>query len=150
MPDVAPDEVDMDVRFVATCVLLGVTGLFDLRYKKIPIFPIIIGSILGGAVMIAEGAGGGEILSALLPGMLLIIVAFVTREKIGYGDGFLLVSLGLLEGAGACWEDLMMGLFFAAMFGIILLVFGEKGKETEVPFVPFLMAAHLLRLIPRI
>lgn len=140
----------MDVGFWATWMLLSVTCVFDLRYKKIPILPIIIGSILGGVVMIAEGTVGREVISALLPGMLLIIVAFMTKEKVGYGDGFLLMSLGLLEGAGVCWEDLMIGLFLAAVFGIILLIFGKKGKETEVPFVPFLMTAHLLHFIPEI
>lgn len=145
MPDVVLNEVNMG--FWVARVLLGITCIFDLRYKKIPMLPIIIGSVWGGVLLIANKSGGTEVLNALFPGMLLVIVAFMTKEKVGYGDGFLLMSLGLLEGAGACWKDLMIGLFLAAVFGIILLFFGKKGKETEVPFVPFLLGGHLIRSI---
>lgn len=137
----------MDIGFWGAWVLLGVTSIFDLRYKRIPLLLIISGTVLGVVAIITRGAESSELVYALMPGILLLITAFLTREKIGYGDGMLLLGLGLLEGVIGCLGDLLIGLLLASVFGLILFVFGKRGREITLPFVPFLLAAHALRFL---
>ncbi len=139
--------MNIDIGFWATWVLLGVACVFDLVYKKIPFLLIICGGAIGGVVIAANGFEGRSLCYALIPGMLLLLTAFLTGEKVGYGDGMLLLVLGLLEGAGECLGDLLIGLFLVIVFAILLLILGRKEKNTMVPFAPFLMVAHTVRFL---
>ncbi len=139
--------MNIDIGFWGTWVLLGVACVFDLVYKKIPFLLIICGGAIGGVVIAANGFEGRSLCYALIPGMLLLLTAFLTGEKVGYGDGMLLLVLGLLEGAGECLGDLLIGLFLVVVFAMLLLIIGKKGKNTMVPFAPFLMVAHTVRFL---
>lgn len=139
--------MNVDIGFWSVWVLLAVACVFDLVYKKIPFLLIISGGAVGCIAIVTEGVGEMNLCYALIPGMLLLLIAFMTKEKVGYGDGLLLIVLGLLEGAGECLGDLLIGLFLVVIFAMVLLIFGKKGKNTMIPFAPFLMAAHTLRFL---
>ena len=80
-----------------------------------------------------------QLLAGLLPGIFLLILARITREAVGYGDGLILLFIGLSLGFWEC-----IGIFFAGLLGIFLaavlalLLFGRK-KSLEIPFIPFLL-----------
>lgn len=145
--DAATDEVYMNIGIWVTWLLLGTACVFDLIYKKIPLLLIISGGVVGVIETVIGGEGVRELLYALIPGVLLLITSFFSGEKVGYGDGMLLLALGLLEGARACLGDLLIGLFLVSFFGLILFIFRKKGKGITVPFVPFLLVAHALRTL---
>ena len=80
----------------------------DFSKQKIPLW------MIGTSCVIAVGLrigftflGKTEIslmgfLAALLPGCVLLLLAFVTREQIGYGDGMVLMIIGILYPVGRC------------------------------------------------
>lgn len=79
-------------------------------------------------------------LSSFIPGILMILLSFLTRESIGYGDSILLllcsVGVGLWNGIFI----IMCSFIYSAIFSLTLLIKGKNKKET-IPFVPFIFLA---------
>ena len=75
-----------------------------------------------------------------MPGVFFLILSFVTREKVGYGDGWMLLMIGLFAGYEDCFVILMLGLVLESVTALVLLVFRKIRREDEIPFAPFLLA----------
>ena len=135
---------------IANGIMLGVLGgfaIYDLKYKKVPVWAVLVfGAVVLGYRFYA-GAGIVELLFGLVPGILLLLTAFCTRESIGYGDGMVLCVLGLFLGIKNALAVLGMALFLAALPAGLLLVLKRAGRKTELPFLPCLFAGALLRLV---
>ena len=105
--------------------------------------------LLGGMVhmiyLFCSGADGwGELLMGLLPGALVLGLAFLTREQIGYGDGLLLLTLGCCLGIESTLGILMGGLYISFVVSLFLLVLKRAGRNTRIPFVPCLFLGYML------
>lgn len=134
----------------AECVMLGsllVLSVIDLRTGKIPVLPV---ALLGMAVLGYRGWNGAPVLdiaAGVIPGVVLLLVARVTKESIGYGDGIVLLVLGVFCGAVKTVAILGMSLMIAAVLSMILLVLKKAGRKTALPFIPCLCSAYLLCLL---
>ena len=73
----------------------------------------------------------------LWPGIALLLLAAVSREKIGYGDGWLILGMGMWRPAEEIVSALLTGCVLCAGAGLIR-------KEKELPFVPFLTAGYIV------
>lgn len=76
-------------------------------------------------------------------GGIFLLVGWLTKEAIGYGDGLGLVILGLFEG----WVGMipiMFGAFLlSAVYGLWRML-GLKGQMSDMmPFYPFLLLAFI-------
>ena len=124
-------------------IYMSVCTVFDIRRREIPLLLILFGiaAVLGinvwwiraGIVTVAE------IGIALLPGVFFLLTSFFTREKVGYGDGLLLIILGLLLGAYRCFLILSIGLVLSAVVSLLLLLLHRAGRHSQIPFAPFLI-----------
>ena len=81
-----------------------------------------------------------NIVAAVLPGLMLLLLSGLTEEKIGRGDGDMVLVLGLLLGVGKCTAVLCAASFFSAIYAGVGLVAGKLGKASRLAFAPFLMA----------
>ena len=74
----------------------------------------------------------------MLPGLFLILLAYLTSEQVGYGDGLAVLILGCFLGAGKCAAVCGTAFMLSGLFttGKICLK-----KEEPVPFLPFLLGA---------
>ncbi|MBQ7954723.1 MAG: hypothetical protein IJ282_03150 [Lachnospiraceae bacterium] len=135
----------MDIGFGCAWILLGVGCVFDLLNKRLPVLFIVCGGIAGGIIAFCEGMSCQEFLGAMLPGVIMVFVGFVSGEKVGYGDGMILMVLGLMEGGKMCVWDMGVGVLMAAVLGMGLLVFKKARSDARIPFVPFLLAAHTIQ-----
>lgn len=79
----------------------------------------------------------------MLPGALLLLLAFVTK-KAGYGDGIVLCCLGMVLGGEKSLMLLGISLFLTSLFALVLLVMHRVRRNSCLPFVPFLAAAWLV------
>jgi leader peptidase (prepilin peptidase)/N-methyltransferase len=77
--------------------------------------------------------------AALLPGVIFWAISYVTREKVGYGDGWVLLMIGLFIGAAKCIAVLVAALLAETVCLILLLAMRKIHRDDEVPFVPFLL-----------
>ena len=126
--------------------LFHLTPVYSIRdsivQKEIPFVGIILGGFMGVAINLWQIAGGYlsfvEIGLAVLPGCFFLLVGFVTGQKVGYGDGLLLVVIGLFTGFNRCALILCISLVLLSVSALVLLCIRKVGKNSKIPFVPFL------------
>lgn len=130
---------------VAVWIFLAVGSIYDGRYQRIPVVLVAVGALAG--VLLGDRGTPAGWMYCLLPGIGMLFLAFLTGEKVGYGDGLFLCALGLLTGVEECLTDMMFGLLGACLVSILLLLLKKGTVKTKIPFVPFLLAGHILQRI---
>ena len=134
-------------------MLMGNIFLFwgtwqDIKEKKVTGNYLRIGAVVGLLYKIAGIAQKADLvkdwMGALLPGIVLLILAKMTKEKIGYGDGSVIVILGNYWNLKEIWLVLQGALVLTMIVSVILLITKKVGKEYEMPFLPFLWLSHTL------
>ena len=121
-------------------------SLKDLRSRTISIISIVGFGIAG--ILWAFAAGDInwiKLLAGLVPGLVLLGISLLSPQAVGCGDGLALLVVGIYCGFSQALASLFWGLLFSAASGIILLITKKGKKETEIPFIPFLMIGFLLQ-----
>ncbi|MBQ6806943.1 MAG: prepilin peptidase [Lachnospiraceae bacterium] len=131
-------NIIIGIAFIIVCIC----AIYDVKKKEIPFVGIILGGFMGVAINLWQIAGGYlsfvEIGLAVLPGCFFLLVGFVTGQKVGYGDGLLLVVIGLFTGFNRCALILCISLVLLSVSALVLLCIRKVGKNSKIPFVPFL------------
>ena len=132
-------------------------SVIDLRHFLLPnriIYPVTGASIvLLGIAAIAEGdldAFGRALLCAVGAFGVFLVLHLVSPRAMGFGDVRLAFLLGLdlgWLGAGEVVLGLLLGFFYGAAIGLVLLVSGARSRRDHIPFGPFLAAGALTALI---
>lgn len=136
------------IRECAVAALLLANAISDVMAREILLFPtgaFLVGG-LAAKMLYAwwkQTTIPTSFFLCLLPGIVLLIIAWVTRGKIGAGDGLLFLTMGVW----LSWREIVLLLtlsfFLAGAAAGILLFRKHSGKET-FPFVPFILAAWIL------
>jgi len=135
---------------VAEYVMLGsllVLSVMDLRTGKIPVLPVVLLGVAAALYRWWNDVPFLEVLAGIIPGGALLWMAWVTKESIGYGDGIVLLVLGLFCGVAKTIAVLGLSLVLAAVLSMILLILKKAGRKTALPFVPCLCSGYILCLL---
>lgn len=122
----------------------------DIKTNLIPTLPT---TIITGIIVVNHSfqfiCNAHEYVYFLLPfipGLIMLMLSFLSKEALGYGDSALFIlcsiSLGMLNG----FIIILISFIYSALFSIILLIKGNSGKST-IPFAPFITAAFITYLI---
>ena len=144
----------MGLEWVVNGVMLAFCSIQDIREKEISLWKLKVYGILAAAVSIWKLFSPEDdllllicrLLAGLLPGIFILVLAKITREAVGYGDGLILLFIGPSLGFWEC-----IGIFFIGLLGVFLaavlvaLFFGRK-KGLEIPFIPFLLTGLAVTL----
>ena len=136
---------------IGVFLMLSISSIFDIRKKSIPIQILVAAGIWAVICLtLSVTENGAEVLAGSLPGLLpgavLLMLGFLTQQKVGYGDGILLIIMGLMEGVRMVLLTFCIGLFLQSILAVILVLFKKADKQTQIPFVPFLLTARVLIL----
>lgn len=137
-------------KFALTALWLIAMSIFDLLEKRVPVWLLVTGGIPAiVAAMYAYMKGMGslsQILFGMLPGVLLLAVAAVTR-KAGWADGIVLLIMGLLTDLWECMAYFMISLLAMSIVSLLLLILRKVGKNATLPYIPFLCAGYFIRVV---
>lgn len=136
----------MSVIIVNLYLLLGTVQ--DIKNKKISNYYLWIGGIIGLFFNIIECweevSKVAEWLIAFIPGVVVLVLAKITKEKIGTGDGWVVIILGNFLTAFEISILLQVAIILAAVFSLILLCGKRVSVSYSIPFLPFLWLSHFL------
>ena len=133
--------------YIITFILLIYESIVDIRQMKIDvraaiivfIFDIVVGLTCYGRHIESMAIGA-------IVGGLLIFLAWVSRQRIGYGDGIIFVVIGIcmepLELIGILWCSTLL----AGIYGMIKIIVCKKGRDYKLPLIPFVTAAYAAML----
>lgn len=151
----------LTVFYLVSASVLVLIFLFDLESMEIPNILLWIGVGWALPMLLVLDAFAplpqtsiwslhlySGVLAGLIAFLPLFLMAAISREKwMGMGDGFLAFFLGLVVG----WPHMMLALILAfgmgAFVGVLLIAFGKKGMQSQVPLGPFLILGAFLALL---
>ncbi len=123
-------------------LFLAVCAVFDGFSRKVPLAVVWLGMFLAVCLRIGGAMGESglmEVALSLLPGAGFFLLGFLTREKVGYGDGWTLLMIGLFSGLYRCFLILLFGLIAESAVAVVLLALQKINRNHEIPFLPFLL-----------
>lgn len=121
-----------EVNFWWVLVHLLVLSVEDIKEQQLSmLFILELG--LGGLVYVLYGGHRPQ----LGLGIFLLALGYGTKEKIGYGDGYLILALGMWLSYTALMKTFFLGICMASLYGICV-------QKRELPFVPFLTLAYMI------
>ena len=130
---------------LSICYLIGLS-VSDLKYKKINRAAAYIFVILGAICMFIFRPGDNLVLSILV-GAAVLLLSALSREAVGYGDGLILMGIGLFLGWRVALYSLTIGILLSSPVSLIYMAKNKhKGPDVkkEIPFVPFLLMGLIL------
>lgn len=123
-------------------IFLIICAVCDIRKKEIPLVTVIAGIIFSILIKILEIIFGNttviSVVYEIFPGLFFVLLSFCTKEKIGYGDGLILIVCGMALGFDQCFIGLCIALLFSSVFSIVLLILHKVKRNSGLPFVPFI------------
>ena len=131
---------------MAALVLLGANAIQDARKREMLPWATLLGALLGGGLAYRQGIRPAEFAFGLAAGLCLMGLSGLSKGAVGMGDGLVVTALGCLLRWERVWESLLAGLLLCAGAAFLCLA-GKRGKEQTLPFLPFLLAGHLLCLL---
>lgn len=117
---------------------MGICSITDLIRKEIPCILLVIFTVAAGVHTLLLQPH--NIFLSIAPGCLLLLISRVSGEAIGYGDGWMMINLGLLLGYQRAMMVIMTAILFSAFYGMILLMAKKADKKSKMAFAPFLTA----------
>lgn len=135
------------IMLVLVFLWLAGLSLFDIRYRRVPVWLIL----LGGTTIVAAGIYGcvsgesnfAEFVWGMIPGAVLLLLAIGT-QKAGWADGIVLMLLGGVLGFWQCILAAMLSLVMISVLSALLLVLKKADKGTRIPYIPFLTMGFTL------
>ena len=102
--------------------------------------------ILGAASSIVSGESLPETVFSLLPGIVLLWIAFISKGAVGGGDGVVVLITGLFLGFSLTLASSAAGILLAGCYAGFCLFTGRFNRAS-FPFLPFLFAGECLVLL---
>lgn len=128
-------------------LFLILCSLQDIREKKLSVKGLVLSGALFLVLSLAfDGMPYEKRIYALFPGMAAFVLAFLTKEQIGYGDAASLIVLGNAVSADILIGAIAGGLLLMSAYSIVLLAGKRADRKTTLPFMPFLTAGMVWRI----
>ena len=118
--------------------LLGKMSLEDFRYFSISMKETVIYLMFGFIRMDML-----DLVTALIPGIFLLIIAFISNQKIGYGDELIVLSNGFWIGSRNIFISLSVSMILVFLVSLVMLIRYRYVNKTElkdrrIAFIPFI------------
>ena len=120
---------------------------WDLKCKHVPKTYLYVFSVAAVAYLLSDFIYCKdliEICSGMLPGCVGLLLAFITREQIGYGDGIVILLAGLFLSAKAVITIVFFAFIFVTILSILLLITHHAGRKSKIPLIPFLLVGQIV------
>ena len=129
-------------------IYLLVGSMLDLVKREIPISYLVSGTVFVMMHQVFESSGAWLIsgLGALI-GVVFLNISKYTEEKIGYGDSWMILNLGVYLGIWKIIVLLIAAFGASFLFSCVGLWCKKLKRDTRLPFFPFLMIGYIGAMI---
>lgn len=137
-----------NVQQVVLLMVLFVTAYRDWKERVVDIRILGIAGALEIVFEIAvQPANWLERAEGAALGIILILLALVSGQMLGIGDGVIFVITGIFLGFWGNMELFLLSLWMAGILALFLLIIKKRGRKYQIPFVPFILGAYVIMLI---
>ncbi len=142
------DLAALALGLVFVAVLAAIT-LTDLERRVIPNAILLVGSVIGVAIVAATDPSSlpERAAAAIGAGAFLLLFALIYPRGMGMGDVKLAAVMGLFLGVSVV-PALFVGILLGALAGLVLMLrHGTAARKHAVPFGPFLAIGGVVGLL---
>ena len=128
---------------------LVILSVYDCREKQVPGVLLFIGvvvAVISLLIVVIDGQQVWYRILGLLPGLFLLLVAFVTK-KAGYADGIVLAVTGMVLGYQKTMILFCISLLLISVISVLLLFLHKVNGRTRLPYLPFLTVVYVIQQI---
>ncbi len=134
----------MNVQVIMGIYLL-ILAVEDMFKKSVPLLLVAAGVVpVAASFFDGQGTTLTERGLGLAAGLVLIVAAKLSKERIGYGDATVISFVGLALGLRLLAAVIAVSLFLLLVYSFTMLAKGRLNKKSQVAFLPFLFAAYIL------
>lgn len=131
------------VRLVITCIL-GLLAIVDFKKKKVSnVLLLIVSGIVIINYVIFRPVTIMSLLGGILIGFFFLGISYITRQKIGAGDGLLVMILGAYLGFEGIGVVLLYALTLSAIWSGLLLMIKKVNRHYAIAFIPFIFIGYI-------
>lgn len=127
-------------------IWLCILAIEDWRTRSISVKWLAGAGVLVVGVLIMSDMTTMEFWSHVIGGAcggIFLVIGKISHEKLGYGDGWILVILGSYLGIQKFLEIGLGAFLLCFLYGIVEKLRKGGRREEGVPFVPFLFGSYL-------
>ena len=125
-------------------IFLGIGTFFDIKSQRLPVnFLCLFTGISVLENIILQYQEGKEMVFGITMGIFFLMLGWITKETIGYGDGWSLLILGIMEGGNKLAKIVILAFGLSAFWGIWKLIVLREGRDSTLPFLPCLFVSVL-------
>lgn len=131
------------INNILIVVFLLCESFEDIKNRTLKLNKLIIFLGIGILQQIADGKFSlNTVVLGVVPGVILLIISYLSGEAIGYGDGAVVLILGALAGYKCALLSFAIGCVMAMVPAMIQYIRNPYGNR-PLPFIPCLFAGYL-------
>ena len=136
------------IKYLVLLIFLATEGIRDFKWRKISVVSSGIFGVMGVVLQITDLKDTWiDLMAGMMIGAVLLVLSKITSEKIGYGDGIVLMVTGIYLGFSGNFMLLSLGMLFSSAVSIVLLILRKATKKTELPFVSFMFGSYFIMCV---
>ncbi len=129
---------------LADGMLLGILAFQDVRKKRVDLLLVILLAIVNTVICLLMKRSAGDVCIGILPGVFAVLVALLTKGKLGLGDGLVLIATGVVYDWNRVMVIWLVGLVLSTVVGAVLIMMKKANIKTALPFLPFLFTGFVV------
>ena len=127
---------------------LGITAVDDLKTRQIKVLEIIIFGVIGILFnFIFKWHTATSLFGGIIVGCVMFLFSVLSGEKIGKGDGLVVMVTGLYLGFANTLSLVWISSILAAIIGGLYVKKYSVDTDIELPFIPFLLMGYLVLIV---
>ena len=127
-------------------ILLFYNSITDIKHKTIYVWPNVIAGLAGICWRGCERPDNWFVLiSGIIPGVMLWMLAHVFSGAVGKGDGLIFMSTGSWLDMKCNLELMAWTCFLAGIIAGVLLFLKKANRKTEMPLAPVVLITYVGR-----
>ena len=132
-------------------LFLIIGTISDIRSRSVSKLLLVASGSSGILISIITGQTETGSLMNWLYGLLLggvfIAISLISDNKLGMGDAISILIIGIYLGGCDSALAVLYAMMISAFFSVIIISLKKGSRNTELPFMPFLLSGCILQQI---
>lgn len=125
-------------------LFFGIGSYFDIKDRELPmLFLTFFGMLAVVCNILWKYQSLESVIMGSVIGGSFLVIGWVSKEAVGYGDGIGLLILGIFEGFHGMVPVMAGAFIFSGIYGLWNLLGLKKSGSDTMPFFPFLLLAFI-------
>lgn len=141
---------EINVELFGSAVFLMILTICDIKTKTLPEKMLIGWSLWSILFFFVGGETDWKLkVAGACMGLLFFGISAITREAIGYGDGWVIALIGCSLGLWELLKLLAIAWTALSVTGMLYLVKKKWNRKKTIPMLPYLLAGYGIILLER-